>query len=153
MSTATNERLVRDYFEALGAGDLERLAGMISRDAKFHFAGGTGGEQPLVFDFEGLMSDLRNNLGKLYDAEYGIQPEILNLLAQDDRVAAEVRIRGRTAKGGAPYNNLYAFFFWIRDGKIVEAHEHLDTVYARERLLAPNGIATAAAMPWFENEA
>src|SRR5579862_9385455 len=152
-SAADNERLVRDYFQALGASDLDRLADMISRDAKFRFAGGTGGEQPLVFDFEGLMSDLRNNLGKLYDADYGIQPEIQNLLAQEDRVAVEVRIRGRTAKGGAPYDNLYAFFFWIRDGKIVESHEHLDTVYARERLLAPNGIKTATDMPWFENHA
>jgi ketosteroid isomerase-like protein len=151
MNTSANERLVRDYFRALSASDFDHLGEIISRDAKFSFTGGTGGEKVLVFTYDGLMRDLRNILGTIYDADYGIQTEVLNLLVQDDRVAVEARFRGRTAKGGAPYNNLYAFFFWIRDGKIVEAHEHTDTIYARERLMAPAGFDSASDMPWFES--
>jgi ketosteroid isomerase-like protein len=148
-----NEQRVRAYFAALARSDLERLESLFAPDARIRFSGGTGAEHDLVFDLPGLMTDLRENLGKLYDADYGIQPEIQCLVAQGDRVAVEVRIRGRAAGTKAPYDNLYAFFFWIRNGKIVECHEHLDTIYVRERLLKPAGIGAAAEMPWFDNEA
>ena len=148
------ERLVHDYFAALGASDLERLEALLAPDLRFRCAAGTGAEDSLVFrGAAALLSDLRHNLGKLYDPAYGIQPEIRCLVAQGDRVAAEVRIRGRTAGSGADYDNLYAFFFWIRDGRIAEVHEHLDTAYVKERLLAPAGIASATAMPWLDENA
>jgi ketosteroid isomerase-like protein len=142
--TIANEQLIRDYFAALSRSDLDQLERLFAPDARIRFAGGTGAEQELVFDREGVMIDLRENLGKLYDADFGIQPEIQSLVAQGDKVAVEVRIRGRAASTGAPYDNQYAFFFTIRDGRIVESHEHLDTVYARERLLAPAGHGLCA---------
>ena len=95
-------------------------------------------------------SNLRHNLGRLYDPAVGIQPEILSLTAEADRVVAEVRIRARSAHTGEDYDNLYAFFFWIRDGKLREVHEHLDTLYVVEKLLAPAGIASGSQMPWLK---
>jgi ketosteroid isomerase-like protein len=138
--TAANEQLIRDYFAALGRGDLERLEALLAPDLRVRFSGGTGAEQDLYFDRTGLMRFFKENQSKLYDADFGVRPEIQCLVAQGDRVAVEVRIRARSAATKAPYDNLYAFFFWIRDGRIIESHEHLDTLYVRERLLEPAGI-------------
>ena len=148
---ARNKRLVASYFEAIGAADLDRVASMMAPDLHFRCAGGTGAQDSVVFDSpDELLVDLRHNLGQLYDPEVGIDPEILNLTAEEDRVAAEVRIRGRSAHSGEPYDNLYAFLFWIRDGKFREIHEHLDTAYAVKQLFEPAGIASGAEMPWIE---
>ena len=70
-----------------------------------------------------------------------------------DRVAAEVRIRGRSIQTGELYDNLYAFFFWIRDGRFVRIHEHLDTAYVGRVLLQPAGIESGSEMPWLADEA
>jgi ketosteroid isomerase-like protein len=151
-SQSSNEAIVREYFAALEASDVDRFASLFAPDVRVYFAGGTGGENRLFWHLHGLITSLRVDLEKLYDAAYGIHPEILCMVSEGDKVAAEVRIKGRTATGGLPYNNLYALFFWIRDGKIVEVREHLDTAYARERLFAPNGMAGATEMPGFEQE-
>jgi ketosteroid isomerase-like protein len=151
---AASERLVRAYFDALGASDLAGLAALLAPDLVFRCASGSGAEAPVVFrGADALLTDLRHNLGRLYDPAVGIRPELLGLVAQGERVAAEVRIRGRSAATGLPYENLYAFFFRIAGGRIAEVHEHLDTAYAKERLLAPAGIATASEMPWLDENA
>lgn len=144
-----NKSLVRDYFAALDRFDLEALAGMMDPDLRFRCAGGTGAEDSVVFHSpQELIDDLRENIRVLYAEDPGLDPEILSLTAEADRVAAEVRIRGRSIQTGEVYDNLYAFFFWIRDGRFVEIHEHLDTQYVSQKLLAPAGIASGADMPW-----
>ena len=148
-----NKRLVASYFEAIGASDLDRVASLLAPDVRIRCAGGTGARDSVVFHSpEELLVDLRHNLGRLYDPAVGIQPEVLSLTAEEDRVTAEVRIRGRSAQTGEPYDNLYAFLFWIRDGRFREIHEHLDTLYVAEKLLAPAGIASGAQMPWLERK-
>jgi len=139
---AANEQLIRDYFAALARGDVDYLESLFAPDARIRFAGGTGAEQELTVDRAGLIHLLRDMLGKLYDAEFGVHPEIQCLVAQGDRVAVEMRLRARSAATKAIYDNQYAFFFRIRDGKIIESHEHLDTIYVREKLLIPAGIGT-----------
>lgn len=148
-STARNKDLVRRYFAAIGAGDLGALAELLAPDVRVRCAGGGGSKGVVTFgSFADLADDIRHNLGELYDPVVGIQPEILNLTAEAERVAAEVRIRGRSARTGEDYDNLYAFHFWIRDGAIVEIHEHLDTAYVGTKLLAPAGIGSGTEMPW-----
>jgi len=151
---AQNRELVRRYFAAIATSDLEALAGLVVPDLRVRCAGGHGTRDVVVFEsFEALANDLRHNEGELYDPAVGIQPEILNLTAEEDRVAAEVRIRGRSAHTLALYDNLYAFFFWIRGDRIVEIHEHLDTAYVGATLLEPAGIATGRDMPWLAETA
>lgn len=146
---ARNRSLVEHYFAAIATSDLEALESLLAPDLRMRCAGGQGTAGVVEFDsFEALADDLRHNEGVLYDPAVGIQPEILNLTAEGNRVAAEVRIQGLSAQTGAPYDNLYAFFFWIRDGVIIEIHEHLDTAYVGETLLAPAGIAAGVDMPW-----
>lgn len=146
---ARNRDLVRHYFAAIATSDLEALESLLAPDLRMRCAGGRGTAGVVEFaSFAALADDLRHNEGQLYDPTVGIQPEILNLMAEADRVAAEVRIRGLSVHTGAAYDNLYAFFFWIRDDVIVEIHEHLDTAYVATTLLEPAGIAAGVDMPW-----
>ncbi|MBY0400906.1 nuclear transport factor 2 family protein [Myxococcota bacterium] len=144
-----NRDLVEHYFAAIATSDLEALESLLAPDLRMRCAGGKGTAGVVRIDsFEELAEDIRRNEGELYDPTIGIQPEILNLTAEADRVAAEVRIRGISAHTGAAYDNLYAFFFWIRDGVIAEIHEHLDTLYVGATLLEPAGISAGVEMPW-----
>jgi ketosteroid isomerase-like protein len=149
---SSNEQLVRDYFACLAAGDIDRFISLFAPEGRVYFAAGTSGETRLFWDLDGLRESLQMDLGKLYDPTYGIHPDILFMVSQGDKIAAEIRIRGRTSTGGLPYDNIYAHFFWFRDGKIVEVHEHLDTSYVRERLFGPNGMAGATEMPGYNQE-
>ncbi|MAG33058.1 MAG: hypothetical protein CL908_19440 [Deltaproteobacteria bacterium] len=149
-----NKALVRRYFEALDRLDLEAIREMMDPNLRFRCAGGTGAEDSVVFDSpDELIGDLRENVRVLYEMDPGLEPEVLNLTAEADRVAAEVRIRARSRQTGEVYDNLYAFFFWVRDERFVEIHEHLDTQYVSRRLLTPAGIASGADMPWLEEKA
>jgi len=146
-----NKNLVRCYFDALDRFDLDAIASLMDPDLRFRCAGGTGAEDSVVFQSpDELIDDLRENVRALYDPDPGLDPEILNLTAEEDRVAAEVRIRGRSMQTGEIYDNLYAFLFWIRDGRFVEVHEHLDTQYVSQKLLAPAGISSGSEMPWLK---
>jgi ketosteroid isomerase-like protein len=64
----------------------------------------------------------------------GLQFEIKTLTAEEDRVAIEVESRGMHVSG-RPYHNEYHFLMRIRDGRIVEFKEYLDTLHANEVLL------------------
>lgn len=150
---ARNKDLVRRYFAAVAANDLEALAGLMDPALRFRCAGGTGFADSVVFESpEALVDDIRVNVGRLYDPAVGIQPEVLALTAEDDRVCAEVRIRGRSVVTGLDYDNLYVFLFWIRDGRFVRIHEHLDTAYAMKVLLGPAGVETGEYMDWLDKQ-
>jgi ketosteroid isomerase-like protein len=147
-----NKLLVLRYFEAIATSDLEELESLLAPDLMMRCAGGKGTSGVVEFhSFEALAEDLRHSEGELYDPTIGIQPEVLNLMVEENRVAAEVRMRGLSARTGKAYDNLYAFFFWIRDGVITEIHEHLDTLYIGAMLLGPAGIAAGVDMPWLRN--
>lgn len=150
---AANKQLVRRYFDALDRFDLDEIHGLMDPGLRFRCAGGTGAEDSVVFASpDALIADLRENVVALYAPDPGLAPEVLNLTAEDDRVAAEVRIRAKSIQTGETYDNLYAFLFWIRAGRFVEIHEHLDTQYVSKRLLEPAGIASGADMPWLDEQ-
>lgn len=151
--TQANKDLVARYFAAIAAHDLDGLAALMDPGLRFRCAGGTGFEDSVVFDSPtALVDDIRINVGRLYDPAVGIRPEVLELIAEGDRVAAEVRIRGRSAVTGLPYDNLYVFLFWIRDGLFVKIHENLDTAYAMKTLLGPAGVETGEYMDWLDRQ-
>ena len=114
---------------------------------------GTGARDSVVFRSpEALLEDLRHSMRELYDPDFGLRPEIRSLTAEDERVVAEVRIQGRSIQTGEPYDNLYAFVFWVEGERFARIHEYLDTAYVSRTLLEPAGIASGADMPWLEQE-
>jgi ketosteroid isomerase-like protein len=71
----------------------------------------------------------------LYDASVPLQPQLTGIVAEGDKVACEVVITGRTAKG-KDYKNHYHFLFEVKNGKITGAKEYVDTLYAQQTLFA-----------------
>jgi ketosteroid isomerase-like protein len=63
----------------------------------------------------------------------GLHFEILNMTAEEDRVAVEATSRGLHASGKL-YANHYHFLFHLRDGKIAVMKEFMDTELATEVL-------------------
>ena len=58
------------------------------------------------------------------------------IIAEDDMVV--VRARGEvTTKSGADYHNSYCFVIRMRDGKMVELREYMDTALAEAVLTRP----------------
>ena len=52
-----------------------------------------------------------------------------------DTVALEIEGRGQVADGTL-YNNRYCMVMTVRDGRILRVHEYVDTLHARDVLLA-----------------
>ena len=55
--------------------------------------------------------------------------DIDQVIVEGDRVVAEVTISGETTKG-RDYRNYYVFIITLREGRVAEFKEHLDTAYA-----------------------
>jgi uncharacterized protein len=64
----------------------------------------------------------------------GLAYSVDSLTAEDDRVAAEVRGRGKL-ESGEEYLNTYVFVFRIRDGRIAAIAEHSNSVVVREKIV------------------
>nr|WP_275425954.1 nuclear transport factor 2 family protein [Salinicola peritrichatus] len=61
----------------------------------------------------------------------GLKMEVVGMIAEDDRVAAEIRSYA-TTKTGKIYENDYHMIFRIRAGKIAEVKEYTDLMHATE---------------------
>ena len=64
----------------------------------------------------------------------GITFNVVNLVAENDYVAAEVEGSAMHVSG-KPYNNKYHFLLKIKDGEILELREYMDTQLAAKVLL------------------
>ena len=95
------------------------------------------GDTPVSGTYRGRKAIQEDFLGRLFqqiDHEAGIGMEMVELIAEGDKVVA--RTRGTIAGKYGPYNNTYCHVFIIRDGKIVENIEHLDTALIETALYA-----------------
>ena len=66
----------------------------------------------------------------------GLHFRVTGITAGGDRVAVEAESEGHH-QNGRTYHNQYHFLFILRDGKIVQMKEYLDTMRAHE-FLVPN---------------
>tara|TARA_Y100000748_G_C15375242_1_gene441457 strand:+ start:15 stop:413 length:399 start_codon:yes stop_codon:yes gene_type:complete len=64
----------------------------------------------------------------------GIEFKITGITAENERVAVEVQ-GDAIHISGKPYNNFYHFLLKIKDGKIIELKEYMDTQLAVKVLL------------------
>lgn len=124
MSAETNKQIVRDYFQALGAGDLEKALGLASEDFTFILEGtttysGTYSGQEAV---KGFFATIAGAI----DFENGVEVEIQDMIAEGDKVVVQ-SAGTMTSTSGKPYNNRYCHIFTVRDGKITQDNEYLDT--------------------------
>ncbi len=123
-----NKQLVLKFIEAMGKGDAKAAAPCITDDA-FTMAKGFG-------KFAGKRT--RETILGTIDAfsrlmPKGMEPNILTMIAEGDRVVVEFEGNG-TLINGETYANEYCMVFTLRDGKICQVNEYFCTILADEKL-------------------
>ena len=122
-----NERLTVEFFATLGSGDLEAVRALLHEDATWKTmvndipgAGTHVGRAGIVDQF---LAPIR---GMFRPGD----PKILvdTIASNGPLVITETRGQGVLADG-RPYNNLYAWAFEIRDGKVFAIREYMDSLY------------------------
>jgi ketosteroid isomerase-like protein len=136
-----NERLVLHFFEVLSAGDLEAVRALLHEEVTWKpqirdvpGAGIHRGKKGIVDDF------LRPIRGMFKPGD----PKVIvdTLASKGTLVIAEARGVGSTADGRA-YDNLYAWAFDLKDGKVFAIREYMDSHYVINLFGSPQSQPTA----------
>jgi uncharacterized protein len=115
----TNEQFIRDFMESISAqGFRAATKKFVAPNVVWWVIGAGEIQDKLDAIAEMFERTLENGLG--------FKMTILDMISQDNKVAAEVQGCGKLTDG-ATYNNFYHFLFEIHDGKIVRVREYLDT--------------------------
>ena len=118
---AANKELVRRLFEdGFNQGDLDVVGEIMAPDAVTH--------DPIILDAPTGPDAIRGGIELIRTAFPDFHVEILDLVAEGDRVASFLRMSGTNSgsyrRGAATnrYGTMRAFFVWrIADGRIVES--------------------------------
>jgi len=122
-----NERLVRDFFDTLSTGDLERVRSLLHQDASWtpqvRDVPGSGSHQGRDVIIDEFLAPVR---GLFAPGD----PKVVvdTVVASGALVMAETRGVGHVADG-RPYDNRYAWAIEVRDGKIFALREYMDSHY------------------------
>lgn len=127
-ATTPNEKLIIDFYQAMGSNDLEKLRSFLHPDATWRLMSVAGpnagtqitGQNSIIDDFVGPVRRLFEGLGP--------QVEVNTLISSGSQVAAEIKGWGRF-NTGADYSNLYAWFFDIKDDLVFAVRQYTDTYY------------------------
>lgn len=126
--------VLQRYLDALVAGDLAAIEDSFAPDATWWLHG----TLPLSGTRRGRAEILEFLLGAGSLYQPGTQEfEFGDITADGERAVLEWRVRAIASATGKPYDNSYAGVFVVRDGRIVEVREYLDSLYAAEVLYAP----------------
>lgn len=125
-----NKAVVLAFLEALCAGDRETARRAFAEDATWRYPASLGGPgvhrgRDAIFDVYFAVDE------QLYETgtrEYDL--EVTSAVAEGDRVAVEMRHRGRT-RDGRPYETDYHVLYRLEGGLIREVHEYFDSLYVR----------------------
>ncbi len=118
---ATNKEIVTRFFQAISAGDVPAILGFYAEDGVCQTMGRT------LISGRFTKSQIGMAAGRVFEVfPKGVKFEILNMTAEDDRVAVEATSRGDHISG-AVYANHYHFLVHLRDGKVTLLQEFMDT--------------------------
>ena len=123
-----NKAIATKVIQALGAGDVDTMKTLVTTDLVITARGHSkvSGSR----DYQTIMASI-SQFPKI--TKSGIVFKILNLTAEEDRVACETEGYS-TLLNGRDYNNHYHYLMFFRDGKVCKMHEYLDTNLADEML-------------------
>lgn len=130
MNTNSNPTIVREFFAALGRGDIDGALASMTEDATFWIAGSTG--MSGLHDKGWFENNLRGDNPDWRRPPFAgpLQTTIMGMTAEGDRVAVELESHGELANGSI-YHNQYHHVFELRDGRITAVREYMDTMLAQ----------------------
>ncbi len=116
MSTENNKTLIRNYMEQVAEGNIDAALELAADDATFwHPMAGNHNKEQLREQFRQFSTLMQN-----------FTSTVSSITAEEDRVSVEVIAEAETTTG-RHYKNLYHFMFVVRDGKIRESREYVDS--------------------------
>jgi len=120
-SIESNKIAVRRFFDAMNAGDVQRIVESYAEDGCLQTMGHT------LISGTFTRDQRAQSAGSIFDVfPQGIRFTILGMVAEGDKVAVEATGEGMHVSGQT-YTNEYHFLFRLRDGKLVRLTEYLDT--------------------------
>ena len=125
MSIEDNKQTVRDFLAHFGDAAIPDLLEAMSEDATWWILGkphlfpgaGTKSKADMERIWSGLFAHMRN----------GLEMTVVDMVAEGDKVAAEIRSHADLIDDRV-YENQYHMLFTLRRGKIVEVKEYADTL-------------------------
>ena len=128
MTTAEqNEQLVKDFFNTLSTGDLEKVRPMLHKDATWSAMAreipGSGDHKGRDYIIDEFLAPVR---GLFEEGDPKIK--VKTVIGKGNFVAAETEGLGQL-KNGKTYHNLYCWMIEIKDGKIYWLREYMDSHY------------------------
>lgn len=138
MGAAGNKQLFQEIFAELTVGQSKLFNDSLANDFCWTVTGTTAWSGT----YRGK-SEVRERLLRPLFAQFADRytNSLYRIIAEDDFVVVECRGRV-TTKTGKSYNNCYCWVCRLRDGKIAELTEYLDTELITTALLPP-GANTA----------
>jgi len=124
MSIEDNKKLAREFFALFTSNDIAGALDIMTDDATWWIAG-----KPDLLPAAGRHS--KDQISRLLynmaaQLPNGLKMTVKSLIAEGDKVAMEVESYGEL-RNGRIYNQDYHFLITIRDEKISEVREYLDT--------------------------
>ena len=124
MNEAANIELVQEGYAKFGDGDIPGLLSLFWDGIRWQTP--KVENAPFTGDRSGLDS-VKEFFAQLIDAEEFTRFEPLEFIAQDDKVVVLGEFAGTVKATGRSYETEWVHLFHVRDGKIVEFKEFLDS--------------------------
>lgn len=128
-----NKAIVAEFMEVFSAGDVEKILSYLSDSATWWVAGTIEGISGTKNKTE--FGEMLGGLSQL-STSGAIRLTPHAWAAEGDRVAVETESYAELTNGRI-YNNRYHFVFVLRDGRIEQVKEYLDTEHTRAVFVAP----------------
>ena len=134
MTAAENKAIIAEVFDGLSRADGRAFFDAMADDIVWIIEG----ESRYSRRYEGKAA-IQNALAPALFANFASDYRNIAdaIIAEDDRVVVLARGEVKTVRG-EDYNNSYCFVLTMRDGKIVELREYMDTALAEARLVMGN---------------
>ena len=126
---ATGRAVIDEYWRKLGSGDIGGAMTLMASDVAYTMTGKT----PVSGTFRGLGEVSEKLLKPVFSRIQGLALVPDEFIGEGDRVAVVAHGRA-TTPSGETYENRYVFVSGVRDGKIVEVAEYLDTVEVETKM-------------------
>jgi ketosteroid isomerase-like protein len=122
-----NKKLVKEFHEVFSTGDVDNILSYMAPDATWWVAGSFG--MSGTYDVDGMRTLFSGVGDSVKGGAIRLTPTAMT--AEGERVAVETESYAELTNGRV-YNNLYHFLFVVRDGKIHQVKEYLDTIHTNE---------------------
>jgi ketosteroid isomerase-like protein len=122
-SAESNKQIVLEAYGSLKAGNVEGYFNAMADDITLTYFG----NHLFTGPYHGKQDILDNYVPVLLNRIDGpIKITVTNAIAEGDQVFVEAEGESKT-KDGLDYNNLYGIVLRLKDGKITEVREYMDT--------------------------